>query len=361
MQRKRLSKFDLEKAFQTIKKSQATGGCTNQNVKDIFAGECVDKSRANLLKDAHIDSLRKFTSFEDYLFSKKSTTAISAVSAYELERRECENQRNVLYESLLADASSLIERGRALELMDFIFEDSDIAEAKIVYELSKTCMDNLHPFGGTGFSNVRVVDSTIALSGRRDEIAGALIEQDFCSSHFIESHPPAALYPDASARKMNSAHDNKRKDASKIVYINQTLRKRAKRMLISGGRFCEALNEKNMRLRKDAQVEREISFEDKLQIESLKGELELNIANAERVLNEIRRLEPQPAAPRFLSLCSNPCGGGYVAADPPNFINSYLHRLHKAANPSFVPSKISKKPYKEIKPAPLAVNSGDSA
>jgi len=48
------------------------------------------------------------------------------------------------------------------------------------------------------------IDSTLALSGIRDDIAGALIDQDFCYSHLI-----ALLFPDASAQKINSADKRK--------------------------------------------------------------------------------------------------------------------------------------------------------
>ena len=53
------------------------------------------------------------------------------------------------------------------------------------------------------------IDSTLALSGVRDDIAGALIDQDFCYSHLIALYPPAALFPDASAQKINSADKRK--------------------------------------------------------------------------------------------------------------------------------------------------------
>jgi len=53
------------------------------------------------------------------------------------------------------------------------------------------------------------IDSTLALSGIRDDITGALIDQDFCYSHLIALYPPAASFPDASAQKISSTDKRK--------------------------------------------------------------------------------------------------------------------------------------------------------
>jgi len=82
------------------------------------------------------------------------------------------------------------------------------------------------------------IDSTLALSGIRDDIAGALIDQDFCYSHLIALYP-LQLYSQMLVPKKSTLLINAR-----IVSINKVLSIRAKRMLMSGGLFCEALKEK---------------------------------------------------------------------------------------------------------------------
>jgi len=90
-----------------------------------------------------------------------------------------------------------------------------------------------------------------------------------------------------------------------IVNINKVLSIRAKRLLMSGGLFCEALKVKKQTL-KGGCGEQASKIDCILKV---LREPEVNIANAERVLNEIHRSEP----PCYSALCLNPCGGGYVA------------------------------------------------
>jgi len=72
-------------------------------------------------------------------------------------------------------------------------------------------------------------------------------------------------------------------------------------MLMSGGLFCEALKEKKQTLKGGCgEQASKIGC-----ILKVLREPEVNIANAERVLNEIHRSEPQSTAPCYSALCLN--------------------------------------------------------